>query len=142
MKIKEIVKVSQNLNVLYVEDNEEARMQTLKMLKNFFDYVDTAVDGLNGLEKFKSYRDKTGNFYDLVITDVNMPNMDGITMSKQITEIDNRQQIIIISAFNDEQKYDESTQAGVQHYIHKPIELTAFISTIEKVTDALQPAAV
>ncbi len=131
-KIKTLMEFTKTLKILYVEDNEEARIQTLKMLHNFFSHIDTAVDGLNGLEKFSAYHDNTGNFYDLIISDINMPNMDGITMSKEIVKQNPQQQIIVISAFNDTKNFEAALASGVTHYIHKPIELKALISTIEK----------
>jgi len=141
IKIKEIVTISKDLNVLYVEDNDEARMQTLKMLQNFFTNIDTGLDGVDGLQQYQRYHDTHDAFYDLVITDVNMPNMDGITMSENITKIHAQQQIVIISAFNDKQNYANSREVGVQHYIHKPIELTALIDAIDKVTQAFKVEA-
>lgn len=138
LKIKELMGFTKTLHVLYVEDNEEARMQTLKMLKNFFSDIDIGVDGVDGLEKFKSYHDKTGSFHDLIISDINMPNMDGITMSQHIVDLNDKQQIIVISAFNDTQNLEDSTAAGINHYIHKPIELNALIEVIGQATEAIK----
>ncbi len=140
-KIKALMEFTKTLTILYVEDNEEARIQTLKMLKNFFFHIDTAVDGLDGVEKFRDYHDSTMRFYDLVISDINMPNMDGITMSQEIIKKNKNQQIIVISAFNDKQNFEEAFAAGVKHYIHKPIELKSLIVAIEKAIAPLQELA-
>ena len=137
-KIKELMGFTRTLNVLYIEDNEEARRQTLKMLKNFFANIEVGIDGVDGLEKFKSYHDTTGLYYDLVISDINMPNMDGITMGKHIVQLHAKQQIIIISAFNDTKNLEDSTTAGIKHYIHKPIELNALIDVIGQTTEAIK----
>eukprot|EP01000_Liburna_glaciale_P003441 NODE_2752_length_511_cov_703.333333_g2164_i0.p2 GENE.NODE_2752_length_511_cov_703.333333_g2164_i0~~NODE_2752_length_511_cov_703.333333_g2164_i0.p2 ORF type:complete len:76 (+),score=24.21 NODE_2752_length_511_cov_703.333333_g2164_i0:25-228(+) len=51
--VKNLVKYSKTLKVLYVEDNKEARMSTLLMLNNLFDDIAVAVDGLDGLELYK-----------------------------------------------------------------------------------------
>ncbi len=137
-KIKELMNFTKTLNILYVEDNDEARMQTLKMLQNFFASIDTAVDGMDGLEKFERYHDSNGDFYDLIISDINMPNMDGISMSQHITTLNPEQQIIVISAFNDTQNLQEALASGVKHYIHKPIELKSLITVIEEATEAIR----
>ena len=136
--IKEIINFSKTLKVLMVEDNEEARMQTLKMLKNFFTHIDVGVDGVDGLEKFKNHHDNTGSFYDLIISDINMPNMDGITMGKHIIAQNPQQEIIVLSAFNDKQNQEASLTVGIKQYIHKPIELHALISVIESTVKTLQ----
>ena len=136
-KIKALMEFTKSLHVLYVEDNDEARTQTLKMLKNFFSEIDIGIDGLDGLEKFTSYYNKTGSYYDLIISDINMPNMDGISMSKKIVTQNPNQQIIVISAFNDSQNFEEALSSGVKYYIHKPIELKSLVSTIQKATSKL-----
>ncbi len=51
--IETIVPISKNLHVLYVEDNQQAREQTVKLLENFFDHITVAVDGLEMLEKIR-----------------------------------------------------------------------------------------
>ena len=108
------------------------------MLNNFFTHIDTGVDGVDGLEKFRSYYDSTGTFHDLIISDINMPNMDGITMSQHIVAQNPQQQIIVISAFNDSQNLEDSTAAGINHYIHKPIELNALIEVIGKASESIK----
>ena len=75
--LKEKVK---NLKILYSEDEEEMRVGTELFLNKFFTYVNTANDGQQGLEKFKN------NKYDVIFTDIMMPNMDGLEMLKNMKE--------------------------------------------------------
>jgi len=138
LKIKELMGFTKTFRVLYVEDNEEARMQTLKMLKNFFLEIEVGIDGVDGLEKYNSYHDSTGEFFDLVISDINMPNMNGITMSHEIIKLNSQQQIIVISAFNDTLNQEASEDAGIKQYIHKPIELKALVDVIANATEAIK----
>jgi two-component system chemotaxis sensor kinase CheA len=128
--LKNILKVSKTLRVLYVEDNKDAREQTLKMLYNFFDDIVVAVDGKDGLQKYKE------NKIDLVISDISMPYMDGIEMSQKILEIDEKQYIMIVTAFNEIEKMKKLIDIGVKNYIHKPIELNSFTEAINKVVKA------
>ncbi len=74
----DIISITKNLKVLYVEDNEEARIQAIKLFNNFFESIDVAVDGENGLEYYKNNILETNNYYDLIITDIQMPNLNGI----------------------------------------------------------------
>ena len=72
---KIILENSKKLKVLYVEDDEQLKESTRKLFLNYFSVVDTAEDGLEGLEKYISYFDEVGEYYDLVISDISMPNM-------------------------------------------------------------------
>ena len=90
--MKDVVKVCKTLTLLYVEDDEQARASTLKMLDNFFDKIVVAVDGQDGVNKFLQ------NSIDIIITDINMPNLNGIEMLKQIK---GNIPTIVLSAHND-----------------------------------------
>ncbi|MCK5293051.1 MAG: hypothetical protein KAJ49_00220, partial [Arcobacteraceae bacterium] len=70
LNLKNLVGETKKLKVLYVEDNKETRIQAIKILNNFFEYIDVAVDGLDGLNR---YKEKEYDFYDLIISDINMP---------------------------------------------------------------------
>jgi YesN/AraC family two-component response regulator len=85
-------------------------------LKKFFAHVDIASNGLEGLETYE--KDK----YDLIITDIGMPKMDGIEMSSQIKKQDEFQIILIISAYSDPEYFNESIKIGVDGYILKPLD--------------------
>ena len=85
------------LTVLYVEDNEMVRESTSDMLHEYFKHIDTANDGVEGLQQYKEYHTDNKRYYDIVITDINMPNMNGIEMIEQILELREEQQVVIIS---------------------------------------------
>jgi CheY-like chemotaxis protein len=125
--LEKLLEVSKNLKVLYVEDSQDARVQTTKLLNNFFDDIVTAVDGADGLTKYL----ENNNSFDLVISDINMPNLDGIKMSKAILELDDKQLIIIITAHNEEEHIKQLEDLNVTAYIHKPIDFKLLIDTLE-----------
>jgi len=104
-ELKQLVSCLKTLKILYVEDNEESRIQALKMLKNYFSFIDVAVDGANGLECYKNHFIDTNSYYDLIITDIQMPNIDGISMSKAIYDINKNQKILIVSAYSDKKYF-------------------------------------
>jgi len=114
--IENLIEQTQELTLLYVEDNEDARESTLFILDDLFDNIIIAVDGKDGLEKFKN------NKIDLVITDVSMPNMDGLEMSRAIKEIDNSLSIIILTALTNTSTIKEATEMGIDNFINKPID--------------------
>lgn len=137
-KVKELLLVTKDLKLLYVEDNEEARAQTLKMLNNFFTNIEIAVDGEDALLKYQNYHKDSNLYYDLIITDINMPKMDGLTMSKAIKDINHKQHIIVISAYNDSKNLQECISAGIKNYLHKPIDLKSLIDVLSETTSSIK----
>jgi len=79
-KVGQIIEYSKKLVVLYAEDNKGARESTKLILDEFFDHIILAVDGQDGFDKFNQYMDEI----DLVITDINMPHMNGLDLSEKI----------------------------------------------------------
>lgn len=123
------IKNEADIKVLYVEDDDVSRSETLQLLSNFFNNIDEAKNGLEGLDKFKKHH------HDIVITDINMPKMDGITMIKKIKEIDKRVPILIITAFNNTEYLMESIKIGVYGYILKPIDIDQLMEAVYRVLE-------
>jgi YesN/AraC family two-component response regulator len=95
--------------------------------------VELAFDGQMGLELFKERRP------DLVITDINMPKMDGIRMSEGIKEIAPDTRIIVMTAYSDKIHQDKFSELGISDYLLKPIEFGKLFAAIEKATKELRP---
>ncbi|MBF0336685.1 MAG: response regulator [Nitrospirae bacterium] len=111
--------VLKELTVLYVEDDNVLRANLGKYLKRRFGQVFLASNGKEGVDIYKDTRP------DVVITDINMPVMDGNEMIRQILEIDDAQPIIITTAFND----DEHTSSRCINLI-KPIDMNKLLEAI------------
>jgi len=124
--MKKLMKFAQELHVLYVEDNQEARESTLGLLNNIFHNITLATNGEEGLEKFQK-----GNF-DLILTDINMPKMNGIEMVTKIREVNQHVPILILSAYNESGFFIETIKQGVEGYLLKPIDLKQFIDMLNK----------
>jgi len=88
--IDEILNYSSTLTILYVEDDKAIREEMQETLEEFFQQVIVAKDGQEGLEKFSSYNEKFHSYPDLVITDIRMPRLNGIEMSKKILSLSKR----------------------------------------------------
>ena len=125
--IDEIIKYSQNMTLLYVEDNKDAREMTTIILEDFFDTIIVAVDGEDGYEKFLKHD------IDLVITDINMPKLNGLALCKNIREKDTQIPIVILSAHNEDGFFMDSIKYGVNGYLLKPIDINQLTSMIEKI---------
>ncbi len=114
------------LRVLYVEDNDDAREQTRKLLENFFDDITVAVDGEDGLHKFEE-----GEF-EIIFTDINMPGLNGLQMLEKIRETDLDAICIVISAHNETEQLNGALTLGVDGYLHKPLNLPALMMSLRK----------
>ncbi len=125
MKIdnKLILENSKDLNILYVEDDKVLRETTAKLFSNFFNRVDIAIDGQDGLEKYRTYLEEEQKSYDIVISDINMPNLDGLEMCEQIRNICFDQAIIFVTAFNELNYLHRAISLGVNGFLTKPIEI-------------------
>jgi len=114
--INTLIDNTKDLTLLYVEDNNDTRESTLILFEDLFDSIIVAVDGQDGIEKYKHNR------IDLVITDISMPHIDGLEMCKMIKEIDEDQSIIIITALTDICKIKEAIEIGVDSFLNKPLD--------------------
>jgi signal transduction histidine kinase len=104
------------ITILYVEDEDDIREETSYVLNKIANKLYTASNGKDGLELYKQYKP------DLVISDIRMPIMDGLEMSKEIKNINRRQPIIITTAFNDDEYFLKSIELQLNNYILKPVD--------------------
>ncbi|MBA3025386.1 MAG: response regulator [Sulfurimonas sp.] len=114
--------------VLYVEDEEEVRIMTLTFFNNIFTHVDSAANGEEGLELFKKKP------YALVITDLNMPKIDGREMLKQIRELDKDTVLIIMTASDSN---IDASEIVCDAYMNKPVRFLEFIETLEPLKEKI-----
>ena len=136
--LKEGFSYPQSLSILYVEDNEEVRESTAEMLELFFERVDIAKNGLCGIEKYTQYHKKNKKHYDIIFTDIKMPKMNGLEMSKIILEKNMKQYIIVISAHNEAEFLLELIDIGIVDFILKPINLKKFKYKIERIIELIR----
>jgi len=132
MNFEQVYQYTNDLNVLYVEDDENLLKETSEIFKNFFLVTDTAVNRQNALDKYKSYFKNNTKHYDLVITDIKMPIMDGEALIEEINVINDNQPIIVISAFNDSSRLINLIQKGIDSFILKPLTQTQLTQILHK----------
>lgn len=120
--IREVHKDYHNRSILYVEDNKKVRDQTVDFLTKFFDNVDEANDGQEGLSMFNK------NSYDIVISDLEMPKMNGRDMLKAIKD-KNTETILIIMTASDS-NIDESEIIS-DFYLNKPVSIEDFVKAFK-----------
>ncbi len=117
--------------ILYIEDDEGVRTINSRFLARMFDELYEAQDGQKGYELYLKYRP------DIILTDIKMPQMDGITLSKKIRETDKTTKIIISTAFSDKNYLMEAIELNLEKYIVKPITSRNLIPVLTKTVATL-----
>jgi len=135
MENKSLLKKLQNsatgVSILYVEDEESVRIDFYNYLKKFFTNIEVCKDGFEALILYKQ------KSFDLVISDIKMPLMDGLKLSKKIKQINYDQKILIISAHSDKMNYSESIKIGIDGYILKPVNYKQLNETLLKMIEQI-----
>ncbi|MDP4181131.1 MAG: response regulator [Bacillota bacterium] len=116
--------------MLIVEDEKWEREGLLNFLdwtRFGFDTVETACDGIEGIEKAEKMRP------DIILTDIKMPGMDGLKMSKKIKNFLPKVKIIILTGYDDFRFAKEAIDFNANAYILKPFDEEDIIPAIQKV---------
>jgi len=124
----ELLEITKPLTVLYVEDDLIVAKNMQKILNRLFDNVIFAADGKEGLEKFQS------NQIDIIISDINMPQLSGINMLKEIKKTENKVPAMLITAHQELSYYEDAMELNVDAYLNKPINVDKLIEKIKDVS--------
>ena len=130
MDFKQLYQYTKDLHLLYVEDDKNLREETAEILQDFFKSVEVAVDGQEGLDKYRSFHQEHKHYVDIVLTDINMPNMDGISLSKAILKEHSYQSIFVVSAYNETEYLLQLINLGISGFILKPFQSQQLIKTL------------
>jgi len=108
-------KLIEDISILIAEDEAELREYLQEYLEIFFKKIYVAKCGK---EAYEQYLDKKP---DIIISDINMPNLDGLSMIEQIRKTDTETNIIIMSAHSEQDKLLQAIELGLVTYMIKPI---------------------
>lgn len=117
--------------ILLVDDHKMVR-EGLKMaleFENIFDLVGEANNGLEGVEKTKELNP------DIIIMDIDMPQLNGIEAAVKIREFNSEVKILILTMLNDEDLVFNALSAGVDGYIYKMAEITLFKEAVNAMAE-------
>ncbi len=117
-----------SLSVLYVEDEEEVRLALSRFLTRRFARLDVAANGEEGLRAFQEFH------HDVVVTDIRMPRMDGLSMAEAIKDISQEVPVVVITAYNEVEYFQRAIEIGVDRYITKPVNTDLLLMAIVKAT--------
>jgi len=122
------ISILKNITILYAEDEKDLREVTHQILKGFTKKQYVAQNGQEGLELFKKYEKEI----DLIITDVNMPILNGLDMVKEIKKINMNIPIIVATAFSNKEYLLEAIDIGVDKYVLKPIDISKLLQVMSQ----------
>jgi len=129
---EELKELTKNLTVLYVEDEDNTRMQVSQILELFFKNV---LVGENGEEALKIYKQ---NDVDLIMTDLTMPKLNGYQMIKEIKKLDPLQHIIVLTAHNSSENLMQTIDLQLDGFLLKPLKMDKLLELLYKVTNVIQ----
>lgn len=115
------------IRLLYIEDDQNIRPELAELLKDECRELIVATNGEEGLQHYREAHP------DVILTDIRMPKMDGITMVKAIREENPHIPIIVSSAFSDTDYLLEAIRIGIHYYLLKPVNLKQLFDTLEEV---------
>ena len=118
-----------NLKLLFAEDDEDTRKNYCEFFEIFFKTVYTAENGQEAFNIFTEIKP------DIVILDINMPKMDGLTLSKKLRIIEPNLPIIIFSGNADQENLLDAIDTSITKFIVKPVKASVLQNTIESIAN-------
>jgi len=115
-----------NIKILYVEDDDIARENGVEYLENYFDSIYEASDAITALKLYEKHQPH------IIITDIQMPKLNGLEFVKRVRQNDKKVQVIVISAFCDKDYLFKAIELQLVKYLVKPVnekELDEALST-------------
>ncbi|RXJ87958.1 response regulator [Arcobacter sp. CECT 8985] len=120
------LKELKTITLLYVEDDDILRTQTLNIFEKVFKQTLIATNGEEGLNLFNEYKDEL----DIIVTDLNMPKMNGLKMAEEIHKVSKTIPIIFTTAYTDEESLLKAISLNVDSYITKPVKIKDLTNSI------------
>jgi YesN/AraC family two-component response regulator len=130
--LKEKVEYIKSLSILFVEDEDCIVDMLTKTFRALHIDFDTARNGQEALEQIKNKK------YNVIVTDVNMPVMNGFKLIKHVRdELKLTVPIYIMSAYAAIEYTNKATELGIEHYLKKPFDVINFINIVYEHKDSI-----
>ncbi len=111
--------------MLYVDDDAAVRDQLAQFLRRRVRELHVADDGVAGLESFRRNRP------DLVVTDIRMPALDGLKMTREIRALSEAVPVVVTTAYSDVSELLQAIDLGIARYVLKPIDTDVLLDALE-----------
>ncbi|TYO98820.1 response regulator receiver domain-containing protein [Geothermobacter ehrlichii] len=115
--------------ILIVDDEENARIGLSKLLSQEGYEVESVANGIEALEYLRRKK------VNLVISDINMPEMNGITFLRELHKKHPETHVIMITAYGGVESYLDAMNLGAFEYLHKPVRLDELKSIMRKIAN-------
>ena len=126
--LESLLLINEGMRILYAEDDFDLRQMSASLFEDLHFNVEACENGKCAWEKYEA----APHQYDMIITDLNMPHMNGIELIKRVHTLSPDMPIIIVSAHNETEFFLESIRNTVIGYILKPIDFGQLIETLYK----------
>jgi two-component system response regulator (stage 0 sporulation protein F) len=113
--------------ILLVDDEENARIGLSRLLSNEGFLVDSVSNGFEALSYLRQQE------VNLIISDINMPEMNGISFLKELNKSFPQSNVIMITAYGGVESYIEAMNLGAFEYINKPVKIDELKSILKKI---------
>jgi len=114
------------MTLLYIEDDKDIQEIYLDFIKTYVQTLHLANDGEEGYEAYLLYKP------DIILLDINMPKLDGLSLAKKIREYDKKVKIIITTAYAEQENLLQAIELYLVKYILKPINFDELKNALEK----------
>ncbi len=131
--LKELKEICKDFKVMYVEDDESIASTLVNYLSKFFKEVIYLTNGNDALDAYEDDKE-----FDIIISDIKMPGIDGLELTEEIKKINPNQNIIIVSAYSEMDNFLKSIKLGVDGFITKPIDYVNLNKTLFKTAEKLK----
>jgi len=114
-----------NVRILVVDDSQECRELCQRVLLSEGYVVHSVDSGKKALEESKAIK------FDLIITDIKMPDLDGISLLRRVKEIDPKICVIVITGYPDEESKAKAMELGASGYLAKPLDVSELVRAVK-----------
>lgn len=119
-----MLSILKNHTILYVEDEPEIQKNMTEYLQSYFGTVHTASDGEDALKQYNTHNP------DVLLLDINIPLVDGLSVAKTVRQTDNNARIIMLTAHTETERLLSATELNLTKYLVKPITPKLFKETL------------
>lgn len=127
-------KYAKDISILFVEDDKSIAKEMELLLSEIFVDIKVAYNGIEALEEYNKFYKENNRYFDLIITDIQMPKMNGIELIKHIYKQNPNQKTIVLSAHNESTYLMELVNLGIYRFILKPSNYDNFFEIIFKIS--------
>ena len=122
---------STDFTLLYIEDDSDLQEWFYMLFERKFEKIYQAFNGEEGYDYYKKYNP------DIIITDINIPLLDGLNMAQKIKLSNKNQPIIAISAFDDKETLLKAINIGINYFVQKPVNINFLNEKIDEIISNL-----